>query len=238
MAVTSDPSSGPWSGLAPAAITFCEADLGGWIMQPANTWSNLAYWVVGGWLILLARREGRRDLAAVGVIEILIGFGSFFFHMSGTHLGEVVDVGAMYLLSGYVLVKNVGRLRARQGTPLAPNTGPLLFSGLVLGSTAAIALFKGELGVILFSLQAIVAGHLEVHMRSRFRDSIDYRPLVKLLVCFSVAWAFWWLDIFRIFCNPDNHWLQFHAVWHLINSAVFVFIYRFYAQFRDETVAH
>ena len=81
----------PWDGWEPAAIEFCEADLCSWIIQPANTWSNLAYVFVGAWLIRLALREGHRDLASLGLIEILIGIGSFFFHMSGTHVGEVVE---------------------------------------------------------------------------------------------------------------------------------------------------
>jgi len=231
--VATDPASCPWSGFEPAAITFCEADACAWITQPANTWSNLAYIVVGAWLIRLALREGHRSLAAIGAIEVLIGIGSFFFHMSGTHIGEVVDVGAMYLLSSYVLVENSARYRARLGRPLAPSTGPAAFVVLVLASIVAIAVFKGEVGVVLFSIQVTLAGHLEVRMRRRFRDPVDYRPLVKLLVCFSIAWGFWWLDLLRIHCNPDNHWLQFHAIWHLFNSAVFVFLYRFYAQLRD-----
>ena len=79
------PAPCPWDALEPAAMHFCERELCGWITQPANTWSNLAYIIVGAWLIRLAFREGHRPLAAIGLIEILIGIGSFFFHMSSTH---------------------------------------------------------------------------------------------------------------------------------------------------------
>ena len=233
MVMKTDQASCPWSGYEPASITFCEADACAWIIQPANTWSNLAFIVIGAWLIRLALREGHPSLAAIGTIEVLVGIGSFFFHMSGTHIGEVVDVGAMYLLSGYVLVANLARYRAHLGRPLSPVACSVLFVALVLGSVVAIAVFKGQVGVVLFAIQATLAGHLEIRMRRRFRDSVDYKPLVKFLVCFAIAWTFWWLDLLRIQCSPDNHWLQFHATWHLFNSVVFVFLYRFYAQLRE-----
>jgi hypothetical protein len=220
----------PWDGFETAAMHFCERELCGWITQPANTWSNLAYILVGAWLIWLALREGKRPLAAIGIIEILIGCGSFFFHMSSTHLGEVVDVGAMYLLTGYALVANLRRYLARVDVVLSRGVAVAIYVGLVSTSIAAIAVFKGEVGVWIFAIQAVIAGHLETRMYFKYGGESDYSPLKKLLGTFALAWAFWWLDLLGVLCDPDNHWLQGHAVWHLLNSAVFIFLYRFYAQ--------
>ncbi len=220
----------PWDDLAPSALHFCERELCGWITQPANTWSNLAYIVVGVWLVRLALREDQRGLAAIGVIEIIIGLGSFFFHMSSTHLGEVVDVGAMYMLSGFALVTNLSRYRSRTGRPLSGSFCVGLYVVLVVVSITAIAVFKGEVGVWLFAIQAVVAGHLEMRMYRRLGPEPSYRAVQKLLLVFGLAWAFWWVDILGVFCDPDNHWLQGHAAWHVLNSAVFYFLYRFYAQ--------
>jgi hypothetical protein len=226
------PAPCPWDGLETAAMHFCERELCGWITQPANTWSNVAYVLVGLWLIRLAMREGQRPLAAIGAIEILIGLGSFFFHMSSSHLGEVVDVGAMYLLSGYALVANLSRYLQCLGRKLAPRSAVVLYLSLVGTSIAAVALFKGEVGIWIFAIQAVVAGHLETRMYRKHGASADFGPLKKLLVTFALAWAFWWLDLLGLLCDPDNHWLQGHAAWHVINSTVFIFLYRFYAQFR------
>jgi len=222
----------PWSDFEQAALHFCERELCGWITQPANTWSNLAYMLVGAWLIRLAIREGHRSLAAIGVIEVLIGIGSFFFHMSSTHLGEVVDVGAMYMLSCYALVTNLDRYRSRVGRPLSARFNIGLYLSLVLSSITAISLLKGEVGVWLFAAQAVVAGHLETRMYRKLGPEKSYRAVLQLLGTFGVAWAFWWADILGLMCDPDNHWFQGHAVWHVVNSLVFYFLYRFYSEVR------
>jgi hypothetical protein len=224
------PAPCPWDGFETAAMHFCERELCGWITQPANTWSNLAYVIVGIWLIRLAYKEGHRALAAVGVIEILIGIGSFFFHMSSTHLGEVVDVGAMYLLVGYALVINLARYRLRVGRPLAPKMLVGLFIFLVTVSIISVAMYKGKVGIWVFAIQAVIAGHLEMRMYRHHGGEEDYGPIRGLLVCFGIAWAFWWLDLLGVFCDPDNHFLQGHAIWHVFNSAVFYFLYRFYSK--------
>ena len=223
------PAPCPWDGFESAAMHFCERELCGWITQPANTWSNLAYIIVGAWLIRLAFREGHRPLAAIGLIEILIGMGSFFFHMSSTHLGEVVDVGAMYLLVGYALVINLRRYLRRTGSDLTPKVAVAGYVGLVGASIAAIAVFKGEVGIWIFAVQAVIAGHLETRMYRKHGGEEDYGPLKKLLGVFGLAWAFWWLDLLGLFCDPDNHFLQGHAIWHVLNSVVFYFLYRFYS---------
>ena len=220
----------PWGEFETAAMHFCEQELCGWITQPANTWSNLAYILVGIWLIRLALREGHRALAVIGGIEVVIGLGSFFFHMSSTHVGEVVDVGAMYLLVDYVLVINLARYRRRLGRPLSQGFCAGLFLFLVGGSISVVALFRGEAGIWLFAIQAVIAGHLETMLYRKHGGEEDYTPLRRLLFCFAVAWTFWWLDLLGVVCDPNNHFFQGHAVWHVVNSAVFYFLYRFYAQ--------
>ena len=37
------------------------------------------------------------------------------------------------------------------------------------------------------------------------------------------------LDVTRVWCDPENHWLQGHAAWHLLSAASLVALYRFYA---------
>jgi hypothetical protein len=211
---------------------YCEAELCAWVEQPANTWSNLAYLFIGGWLIHRALRDGRRDLSVIGIIEVLIGLGSFFFHMSSTHVGEVVDVGFMYLLVGYVGVVNLHRFLVKvRGHGLSFARQMSSFAAIVVASIAALVVFKGDIGVVIFALLAVGAGHLETRMWRTMRDPVSYKPLRNLLLTFSLAWAIWWLDLLKIGCNPENHFVQGHAIWHLLNAFVFVFLYQFYRQF-------
>jgi len=227
----------PWDSFEPAAMHFCERELCAWIEQPANTWSNLTYVIVGLVLIALAFREGKRWLAVIGLIEIPLGLGSMVFHASSTHFGEVIDVGMMYLFSCYVLVFNFKRWLAKRherslrgGTLMSGAQATALYLLLSGGSIAAVALFRGEIGIWIFAIQAWLAGDFETRIYRHYRDPISYRPLVGLVLTFAVAWGVWWLDLLEIACNPDNHFLQGHAVWHVLNAFCFVFLYRFYAQ--------
>ena len=232
------PLNCPWDGFSPAALHFCEAELCAWIEQPTNTWSNVAYILIGAWLIRKATSAGRSDLAIIGVIEILIGIGSFFFHMSSTHIGEVVDVGCMFLLVGYVLVVNMHRFLVKtRGEGLTFKKQLVVFGGLVTTSVGVLIWFKGDVGVVLFAIQAVVAGHLEMRIRRTNPDGISYRPLAHLVLAFAVAWAVWWVDILGIKCDPTNHIIQGHAVWHVINAFVFVFLYQFYRQYPAEALS-
>lgn len=222
----------PWDQFRPAAVHFCERELCAWIEQPANTWSNLAYVIVGLVIIRLARREGHPQLAAIGLIEILLGFGSAYFHASSTHWGEVVDIGCMFLFSSYVLVINFNRWLCTRGPGLSRRVQVAIFLLISSVSILAVSLFQGWVGIVLFAAQAVGAGRLERLLYRQRAPGVSYRPLFALLGTFALAWGIWWLDILKIVCDPDNHFLQGHAAWHLLNSLCFLFLYRFYRQLR------
>src|SRR6476659_1787457 len=94
----------PWAELPPATIAFCERRLCALVAEPSNAWSNLAYLAAGLYLIGRSVRRRGGPVVAIGVASVLVGLGSFAFHATGTRLGEVLDVSAMYLLSCLGLV--------------------------------------------------------------------------------------------------------------------------------------
>ena len=208
---------------------FCERELCAIIEQPANTWSNLAYIFGGIFVTWLARKEEKSNLSFVGIVSVVIGIGSFFFHMSSTHAGEVVDLGAMFFFSSYVLVINYRRYVHQSYGPWTSKE-TAVYLALALSGCLATYLFKGWVGTVYFAVQATVAGSLEVRTLRFRNEGISYKPLQKLLLAFGIAWTLWWLDQLGIFCDPDNHIIQGHAGWHLANAFVFYFLYRFYAQ--------
>src|SRR5690606_35880219 len=81
------------------------------IRQPANTWSSMAFALVG---LLIAAHAFRNigydnELSLVFALILsfallAIGIGSAFFHASLTFWGQFVDVGSMYLLASFMLV--------------------------------------------------------------------------------------------------------------------------------------
>jgi len=208
----------PWEGWVSTDMSWCEGRLDGWVREPHNTATNFAYLAVGAYLVWRAQRDERRDLAPLGLIAIAVGIGSAFYHASATYAGEVVDVGAMLLLSSFVIDRNLARVGR------AP-----IFRWLLPLSVALLVLVKSS-GIFVFAAHAIFAGALEVRLMRRYREGISRRPLFLLLLSFAIAWGAWWLDYLRVLCAPAQHALHGHGVWHLVNSLCFVFLYRFYRQ--------
>src|SRR4051812_24434555 len=101
------PAGSPWSGWTLPDIKHCEANLAGWISAPANTWSNLAYFAVGAWI--LGRSKGRGPLSArgLGAVSLAVGATSFLFHMSYTFAGQFLDYAGMFLLTGWALARGL-----------------------------------------------------------------------------------------------------------------------------------
>lgn len=76
------------------AVGDCERIRPGWIAQPANTASSLAFVAVGVPIVRRARRAGRRAWVAVGVAAIAAGVGSVAYHGPGGRASRWVhDLG-------------------------------------------------------------------------------------------------------------------------------------------------
>lgn len=217
------PEACPWDGLTPGTVAFCEERLCAWVAEPSNTWSSLGYVFVGAWLLVHAARAKNGQLVAVAVAEIIIGVGSVFFHATGALAGETVDQVGMFLLSCLVLTYAYGHARG-----LAPGPTAALYAGAVVLSTAVL-LAVPVVGIPLFGVQ--LAGGLgwELAHRRRATDRALYRPLMQGITIFLVAFAVWTTDITGLLCDPDNHVLTGHAVWHLLNAVSIERLYRFYA---------
>lgn len=225
-----DPSC-PWSDWTPQTLDmFCEARLCAVVQAPAETWSNLPYFLVGALILGAAFRpgpSGARGPAALGAIALTVGAGSFFFHASGTFVGEVCDLGAMFFLSTWALLANVERLRGR----LAPAVHLGLYWAITAGLVAALVAFHGG-GIFLFAAEVTAVVLLELvlfaqHRRGQ-RPPVPYGPLVGVVVCFVAAFAVWILDVTKVWCDPDNHLITGHAVWHVLNAPVFWLLFVFH----------
>lgn len=215
----------PWTSFEPTSYSWCEERVCGWIKEPANAWSNIAYLVVGVALIVRATRDRRFGLVHIGVTETLIAFGSFFFHASATFVGEVADVMAMLMFSLYMLTAN---LRRALGWSSRREIGTYVVACV---ASLAILLVTRGLGILLFSAQIIVALSVEAWLFRRLHPRRSYYvPLRRMGAMFAFAYAIWWLDVLRVVCLPSIHWISGHAIWHVLNSTCFWFLYSFYVQ--------
>lgn len=217
------PSPCPWDTLAPGTVAFCEARLCGWIAEPANAWSSLAYVVAALWMARAPARSGGWPVIAA---QLGIGVGSFFFHASGTFAGELVDQAGMYLLSALILVEASAGPQGWSARRRAAT-----YAALVAGSTL-LNLAVRPIGIPLFALQLVIGIGWQVQ-QGRRNPEPRYRLLALALGIFSVSFTFWVLDITRVLCDPDRHVWSGHAMWHVLNAICTERLGRFYAMGRS-----
>jgi len=210
---------------------FCERVSGGFVRQPANTWSNLGF-VYVGYLILwnalrAPRLEGTVDTElaapfriAFGATLAFMGFGSWIYHASMTFVGQWFDVIGMYMLPTLVLLFHAQR---------APRLGA---GGAVAGYVALNAVL-GVLLVVapearryLFAGTLAAAAAVELASRRTAAAQRDLRLFLAAAGALAVAFLIWNLDLWHILCAPDSL-LQGHAVWHLLcaTSGGFLYVY-------------
>ena len=207
------------SGLA---SSDCERLGGGTLAQPVNTFSSLAYLLVGLWMLGLARRSpGRRvELAVFGVAVALNAVGGLMFHgVQSWGARWVHDVSILAVL-GFVVAFGLARILDR---PRAWWLGAFASGLAVLG--ALIAAFPGAVQA-LSGILAVGAGATEVveyrhEVPALRREGVTARRLARLSVLAVLGLASAAFLVGRTdawFCHPDSTF-QWHAVWHLLSAA-------------------
>jgi hypothetical protein len=213
----------PWFGWSPATMHFCEALTPGPLAQPANAISSLAFCAVGG--ALFRTMKERNALLLFPVSAVLVGITSFLYHASWTFFFQVFDVSSMFMLSCLLISFNAARLRL-----VGPKRLAGLYVVLLALSIAAMVIVRRKIGEYLFGAEIGAVAVMEAALARR-GAACDYRPFLQALGLFLAAYALWLLDVHEIVCVPDNHYLQGHAVWHVLNAFCFLSLYRFYRQF-------
>lgn len=218
--------SAPWSAWQPATCMpgrcFCEAIGNGWIRQPANAASSLAFVVVGIAIAWHAARRDRTAYAAIYVFALLfIGLGSAFYHASLTLAGQFADVFGMYLLGTLVLLYPIARKFELTGVAVASTYA-------VLNATLGYVLIVHPAARrYLFAALIVPALLLEVMPGRVTLTTHDRKPLLLSATLLSAGFLVWSLDITRRLCNPAGM-MQGHAVWHILGALAALALYAYY----------
>ncbi len=220
----------PWSAFLPPTIKYCEDNLCSFITQPANTWSNLAFILLGIYLIILNQKDKLKYLRYVGPIAILTGIASFLYHASFTFLFQFFDLSSMYLFSTMVLSINL-----RRANLITANNQSLTLLVLLFSSMGLLYIFK-PFGIPIFGLQVLAGFCLEFYLYKKSNKTWSYFYYKLTIAALAIAFIAWILDFKRIVCNPMNHLLQGHALWHIFSSTCFLFLYKFYSQKEIEKI--
>jgi hypothetical protein len=213
------PPNCPWQSsadlLGAPNIKWCETTLCSWISEPANTWSNLLYLVLGMVIYLQCRRSHRMELRWMGPAMVAMGLLSGVYHASNNYLSQVLDFLGMFLLVFWFLVINLRRngwVAAR--AHVAVFTG-LVAAGLVSVHTMYLVHWPFQWLIALATAATIAT---EFSARRFLEQRVPLGRFLSSLVLMAVAQAASLADLTRALCDPDNHFVQGHAVWHVVSA--------------------
>ena len=213
------PPNCPWHSsadlLGAPNIKWCETTLCAWISEPANTWSNLLYLVLGLVIYLQCRRSPRIELRWMGPAMFAMGLLSGVYHASNNYLSQVFDFVGMFLLVFWFLVINLRRngwVGARAQVPVF--TG-LLATGVVLVHTMYLVHWPFQW---LIALATVATVATEFSARRSVAQHVPLGYFLSSLVLMGLAQAASLADLTRALCDPDNHFVQGHALWPLVSA--------------------
>ena len=222
-----------WTRFPPASCLathcFCELPRGGaLVLQPANSWSSLAFVAVGAWIMLGAHGAGRDDTSFrgwpawwFGMTGIVIGIGSFLLHATLTLWGQFYDVLGMYLLSGFI-----GAYAARRWLGLSNAMAVVLYFA-ICAILAAFLWIMPETRRWLFAIVLVAAIAIELIFARPRRTGVRVRYFLCGLIAYAIAFAIWILDNTGALCAPESL-VQGHAAWHLLGAAALFWNYAYY----------
>lgn len=210
----------PWHDMeqqfGPANVKWCEERICAFINEPANAWSNLLFILVGLFLVYRGIKAKNSPMGKFdflfGLIVIFMGGTSFFFHATNNFLTQLFDFIGMYFYIYFLLCISLHNFKL-----VSAKAATWIFFGCVIISTSLILISKYVIAFpyqIIVALSALTLAGLQV--RGWITDK-NY-PKKYLLLClasFAIAAGFSYSDISRTFCDPTNHFIQGHAIWHI-----------------------
>jgi hypothetical protein len=227
----------PWQAWQPSLCfpnCFCEAIRPGFVRQPANTFSNLGYVLVGLLIALspqssatasaqnlLRSHSGYTTLYGWAVVSI--GIGSLFYHASLTYTGQFFDWVGMYAFISFVAVYNAVRLWGRR----LPGIVFGLAYAVVLGGLCINFFINPHERTTGFQNLVLISLGLEALVLIFRRPRANRWLLAGAIGCLVAARLIWGWDINGTVCAPESL-LQDHALWHLLTAGTTALLYGYY----------
>lgn len=198
------------SGCIAAGDCSCEAFSSGLVVQPVNTFSNLALigaglWLV--WLVPIGAVDRIRRLAYSSTV-IGLGVGSAAFHASMTEWGGWMDLLGIHLFLGLVLVAGVAQFGDRSDRWILAT-----ISGGGVAVAAALWFMDNSLGKYTAALLVVAIALTEWRAAQRGVER-DRGWLWLSIGLFAAGLGLQWLGRGGgAWCDPDVVF-QPHALWH------------------------
>lgn len=209
-------------------IKWCEETLCQWISEPANTWSNMGYILAAIYLFYRTRKSSNKAMKWFAPSMLLMGLGSYFYHASNYYISQIFDFVGMFIFVYWFAILNafrLGWLKAKQ-----------LFPALAISSIASTIvlhyMWANHLKIQLLIVVAVVVILLTEWQASiKEQKKANHKFFLTGLIFVGSAFTFSVLDGSRAWCDPSNHIIQGHALWHILASIGLTLAYHHYEQF-------
>lgn len=222
------PDHCPWHSYAEkwgaSNIKWCEENVCSFISEPANTWSNLAYFVAFLFMLKLLQKNRNLELSWLAFTMLLIGSSSFFYHMSNFYISQLFDFIGMYSFLFWYFCLNLKHLNLVKFKNMV-----VLYISLILLFT--IATHIGYFTEFRFQLLIVIAGLMIgvsefFLLRKQPRNPTSFKYLYIGIGVIILAEAFSFSDLIRVLCFPSNHFFQGHSIWHLLSAVGLYYIFK------------
>jgi hypothetical protein len=235
-----------WLGPVKSGIMlFCEHARSGWIKQPANTFSNIGFILMGFYIAWLSYKNNfstpnrmTKTLfypAYFAGIVVFLGPGSMALHATNTYWGGFIDLFSMFLFSSFVCCYALMRwFTLSETTFVLIYILSLAFCSAAYLSPYNTAMPMVDLSNYCFGLQLIIGTIFELRLRYERGHKIKAGWGWTCLFTFLLAFLIWFLSRTQdsLFCNPESL-IQGHAIWHLLNALATYFLFLFYTSEED-----
>ncbi len=210
-------------------LKWCEETLCSYVVEPANTWSNIAYLIVALLIFWKATQKSQKEAVWIAPALAITGMCSFYYHMTTNGFSQYIDFIGMYIMVALLACFNLVRARLLKMKHIL-----IPWLGLIVAYSGLYFLFA-KIGIkiqLIIVLAAIVIVGTEFFIKFKLQQKTNYKNLYLALGFIGTAEVFSLLDLNRIMCEPSNHFIQGHAIWHVLGGIGFWFVYEFYAQTR------
>ena len=233
-----------WEGMTVSKsaikVEYCELNqVGKFFHQTMNTYSNIAYFFFGIWIVQLAFNDYKNRnahklnrlqqfpmlSALFGFCFIYLCFGSAFFHASLTWVGQRVDMNGTYGLTLSLL--SIGLYHVFYKIKLSEKSKMYVIMGLIILIFAffeiALMVSSSVLLPVLILFSTILVGiHYFQFRKERFLI-LGILSFILIIIAVKIRT----LDVEKVGCDP-NSWYQGHAVWHLMTATSSYLNYAFF----------
>ncbi len=207
-------------------VKWCEANLCSWIINPANTWSNLGYMLVGLYFLFIYQQKSREQ-RWFGIGMLVVGITSFIHHAAYNFFTQMLDFIGMYYYLFFIVVANFVRMGKLRSEKLIRVWAILI--GLMSVLTVIFYFIEipmqaliPAMGVFIFIQEAYVNRSQDPSVKAFGSASLKNFYLSALFLIIAATCSA--LDAKRIWCDPNNHIVQGHAAWHLISAIGLFFL--------------